>query len=326
MVLRPDPATFAILPWTIDRARRKRGCCATSRCPTERRSKAARARTLKRVVDDCRDVLREVKTSLEVEFYLFQREPDGTPTTRTRRRRFVLRLLAERPRRRVADRDGRRARVDGHPRVERAPRARRRAARTRYGRRVRSSATRRPRSSPCAASSSKSRPATTSTRRSCPSPSKRRPATDCTSTSSSATSTRRCACTRSADCSTTRRGSRRSAIRPSTPTSAWSRLGTRRSSRSGRSAARMRWCACRHRSTGTPLIEVRSPDAACNPYLAHGGADRSGRRRDSLAHAAGRSVHRVDLRPSRQLSAKNTASARFPGSLGEAIEALDADP
>jgi len=39
--------------------------------------------TLKRVLDDAEDVLRDVKTALEVEFYLFQREPDGTPTTRT---------------------------------------------------------------------------------------------------------------------------------------------------------------------------------------------------------------------------------------------------
>ena len=39
--------------------------------------------TLKRVLDDADDVLRDVKTALEVEFYLFARDADGAPTTRT---------------------------------------------------------------------------------------------------------------------------------------------------------------------------------------------------------------------------------------------------
>jgi glutamine synthetase len=83
MVLRPDPATFAVLPWTIDTGSPEGRMLCDIAMPDGTLFEGCPRTTLKRVVDDAADVLRGVKTSLEVEFYLFQREADGTPTTRT---------------------------------------------------------------------------------------------------------------------------------------------------------------------------------------------------------------------------------------------------
>ena len=128
------------------------------------------------------DVFRGVRTALEVEFYLFNRQPDGTPTTRTLDDGSYFDFSPSRSRRRSAHRDRRRARSDGHRRVERAPRTRRRSARIdlsaagalatadRSHHRARHRQAHRGR-------------ATTSTRPSCPSRSKRRPEAGCTSTS-----------------------------------------------------------------------------------------------------------------------------------------------
>ena len=83
MVLRPDPATFAVLPWTIDTPAPEARMLCDIAMPDGTPFEGCPRTTLKRVIDDAGDVLRGVKMSLEVEFYLFQREADGTPTTRT---------------------------------------------------------------------------------------------------------------------------------------------------------------------------------------------------------------------------------------------------
>jgi glutamine synthetase len=83
MLLRPDAATFAILPWTIDSGAPEARMLCDIAMPDGTPFEGCPRSTLKRVIDDAEDVLRDVKTALEVEFYLFQRDADGMPTTRT---------------------------------------------------------------------------------------------------------------------------------------------------------------------------------------------------------------------------------------------------
>jgi glutamine synthetase len=83
MLLRPDPATFTILPWTIDSGAPEARMLCDIAMPDGTPFEGCPRSTLKRVIDDAEDVIRDVKTSLEVEFYLFERNPDGTPSTRT---------------------------------------------------------------------------------------------------------------------------------------------------------------------------------------------------------------------------------------------------
>ena len=64
--------------------------------------------TLRRAIDDSSDVLAGCAPALEVEFYLFELDAEGVPTTDDRRR-IVLRHQRIRSRRRGADRDRRRA-------------------------------------------------------------------------------------------------------------------------------------------------------------------------------------------------------------------------
>ncbi len=83
MVLRPDPATFAVLPWTLESDAIEARMLCDIAMPDGTAFEGCPRSTLKRVLDDAGDVLRGVKMGLEVEFYLFSREADGTPTTRT---------------------------------------------------------------------------------------------------------------------------------------------------------------------------------------------------------------------------------------------------
>jgi glutamine synthetase len=83
MVLRPDAATFTVLPWTVESGAPEARMLCDIAMPDGTAFEGCPRSTLKRVLDDAADVLRGVKTSLEVEFYLFAREADGTPTTRT---------------------------------------------------------------------------------------------------------------------------------------------------------------------------------------------------------------------------------------------------
>jgi glutamine synthetase len=82
MVLRPDPATFTVLPWTSDGNVEARLLCDIM-MPDGTPFEGDPRTTLKRVLEDAGDVVQRVRTGLEVEFYLFQLEVDGTPTTRT---------------------------------------------------------------------------------------------------------------------------------------------------------------------------------------------------------------------------------------------------
>jgi glutamine synthetase len=83
MLLRPDPATFAVLPWTLESGAPEARMLCDIAMPDGTPFEGCPRSTLKRVLDDAEDVLRGVKTALEVEFYLFQIEADGRPTTRT---------------------------------------------------------------------------------------------------------------------------------------------------------------------------------------------------------------------------------------------------
>src|SRR5665213_2999913 len=83
MLLLPDTATFAILPWTIESGAPEARMLCDILMPDGTPFEGCPRSTLKRVLDDAQDVLREIQTALEVEFYLFQIEGDGTPTTRT---------------------------------------------------------------------------------------------------------------------------------------------------------------------------------------------------------------------------------------------------
>ncbi len=82
MVLRPDASTFTVLPWTTDGQIEARLMCDIA-MPDGTPFEGCPRSTLKRVLEDARDVLQTVRVGLEVEFYLFELGPDGTPTTKT---------------------------------------------------------------------------------------------------------------------------------------------------------------------------------------------------------------------------------------------------
>jgi glutamine synthetase len=83
MLLRPDPATFTVLPWTIESGAPEARMLCDIAMPDGTPFEGCPRSTLKRVLDDAEDVLRDVQTALEVEFYLFEKDADGMPTTRT---------------------------------------------------------------------------------------------------------------------------------------------------------------------------------------------------------------------------------------------------
>ncbi len=78
MVLRPDPATFAVAPWSSGGAVEARLICDIVTADGEPFEGCPRT-TLKRVIEDSRDVLRGVQSGLELEFYLFELEGAGDP-------------------------------------------------------------------------------------------------------------------------------------------------------------------------------------------------------------------------------------------------------
>jgi glutamine synthetase len=82
MVLRPDPATFVVLPWLEGDSAEARILCDIT-MPDGTPFEGCSRTTLKRVLEDAGDVLQTVQAALEVEFYLFELAPDGSPTTRT---------------------------------------------------------------------------------------------------------------------------------------------------------------------------------------------------------------------------------------------------
>lgn len=82
MVLSPDPATFVVLPWTEDGQVEARILCDIQ-MPDGTPFEGCARTTLKRVLEDAGDVLQATQAALEVEFYLFDLDADGSPTTRT---------------------------------------------------------------------------------------------------------------------------------------------------------------------------------------------------------------------------------------------------
>jgi len=82
MILRPDPATFAILPWTREGSLEARIMCDIA-MPDGTPFEGCPRTTLKRVLEDAGDVVQRVQTALEVEFYLFNRGKHGEATTST---------------------------------------------------------------------------------------------------------------------------------------------------------------------------------------------------------------------------------------------------
>jgi glutamine synthetase len=82
MVLKPDPATFTILPWTLDGLVEARMLCDIAMADGTPFEGCPRT-TLKRVIEDAADVLTNVTTAMEVEFYLFDCDRHGDPTTHT---------------------------------------------------------------------------------------------------------------------------------------------------------------------------------------------------------------------------------------------------
>ena len=82
MILKPDPATFVILPWNEDGQVEARILCDIA-MPDGTPFEGCARTTLKRVLEDAGDVVQRVQAALEVEFYLFELAPDGSPTTQT---------------------------------------------------------------------------------------------------------------------------------------------------------------------------------------------------------------------------------------------------
>lgn len=80
MILVPDPGSFAVYPWTEGGEIEARLICDIA-TPDGQPFEGCPRSTLKRVLEDARDVGLTLATSVEMEFYLFTQNPDGTPTT-----------------------------------------------------------------------------------------------------------------------------------------------------------------------------------------------------------------------------------------------------
>ena len=80
MMLLPDLATFAIYPWTTGGHTEARLICDIA-TPDGEPFEGCPRTTLRRAVEDARDVVSGVRSGLEVEFYLFDVDAGGQPTT-----------------------------------------------------------------------------------------------------------------------------------------------------------------------------------------------------------------------------------------------------
>ncbi|MGH7709141.1 MAG: glutamine synthetase family protein, partial [Vulcanimicrobiaceae bacterium] len=78
MLLRPDPASLAVYPWTTGDALEAQLICDIATADGEPFEGCPRT-TLRRVIDDTRDVLAGVLTGVEIEFYLFELDENGLP-------------------------------------------------------------------------------------------------------------------------------------------------------------------------------------------------------------------------------------------------------
>ncbi len=80
MMLLPDLSTFAIYPWTQNGSIEARLICDIA-TPDGEPFEGCPRTTLRRALEDSRDVAADIATALEIEFYLFDVGPDGLPTT-----------------------------------------------------------------------------------------------------------------------------------------------------------------------------------------------------------------------------------------------------
>lgn len=80
MMLLPDLATFAIYPWTANGHTEARIICDIA-TPDGEAFEGCPRTTLRRAIEDSRDVVTGVQSGLEVEFYLFDVDANGQPTT-----------------------------------------------------------------------------------------------------------------------------------------------------------------------------------------------------------------------------------------------------
>jgi glutamine synthetase len=83
MMLLPDLSTFAVYPWTIGSGALEARLICDIATPDGEAFEGCPRTTLRRAIEDARDVLTGVRAGLEVEFYLFELTSDGLPTTST---------------------------------------------------------------------------------------------------------------------------------------------------------------------------------------------------------------------------------------------------
>ena len=83
MMLAPDLSTFALYPWTFGTGATEARLICDITTPDGEPFEGCPRTTLRRVIEDARDVLVDARAGLEVEFYLFELDPSGLPTTIT---------------------------------------------------------------------------------------------------------------------------------------------------------------------------------------------------------------------------------------------------
>jgi glutamine synthetase len=83
MMLLPDLSTFAVYPWTLGSGSVEARIICDIATPDGEAFEGCPRTTLRRALEDARDVLTGVRAGLEVEFYLFELDADGAPTVRT---------------------------------------------------------------------------------------------------------------------------------------------------------------------------------------------------------------------------------------------------
>ena len=83
MMLVPDLSTFAVYPWTLGSGNVEARIICDIATPDGEAFEGCPRTTLRRALEDARDVLAGVRAGLEIEFYLFELDADGAPTVRT---------------------------------------------------------------------------------------------------------------------------------------------------------------------------------------------------------------------------------------------------
>ncbi|HEV2261799.1 MAG TPA: glutamine synthetase beta-grasp domain-containing protein, partial [Candidatus Rubrimentiphilum sp.] len=82
MVLRPDPATFALYPWSTTESAEARLLCDIA-MPDGSPFEGCPRTTLKRAIEEAKSTLGDLAVALEVEFYLFEALDSEYGSTKT---------------------------------------------------------------------------------------------------------------------------------------------------------------------------------------------------------------------------------------------------